>query len=507
MNPRPRLSVLVPLCVCACLPWSSVNASATLPPSPLPVVSAAVEQKTAPVPDTKPHPVRKDRLVATFDSLQVEYSSGQEAYVRAIEKGISLMNAAALDKVGKGNQSKFPEPPPALGIRDLRENRAAYLLRIAIESGIPAATENQRLLFDLFTNAADQEKMAEMRRLFLKPFLSRKIDIWDRDALTQRLSSGESIDGFSYDAATNTGTFDFAASYQTPPYPELERSPTDLPAFRAADYVVRNGIAGFSPEFLDQLQKADSTPRFVNLFRVNPGGPAISKPMHFPVILTRENRGAPPEETVGEALEAIGQLTDLADQFSLMIERGLSYMTLRTVAYVGIFESYIGTADREWFCQGAADYIAWKTISRQAGKDMASHFCDLDSELAQSASELANVDILHGWPAPENRPAPETGEHEAAIKTGQEKDERPGTVSYSTCGAVAARVFFLIAARHGDDAVKTFLAGVSATPRDRTTTATIAKALEDTTGENLAALIAETRIPLSTLPVSSGTKS
>jgi hypothetical protein len=433
----------------------------------------------------EPHPTRANRLVETIDGVRIEYSPGQEAYLRPIAERIVAWNHELDERQAKAAaEAKVVLP---LSARDLRENRAAVLQQIAAAIGLDAPTPLQGRCYDAmlayyefldFWAAMAPEFIAKMIR-------THDIMIWEKPELVRRLSSGESLPGFTYDPKTKQGSWSFLLNLESKP----TVSPEEQAKLRAQSERQRldhafnykvdaDGVAHISASFnLDLARPAPSTPANT----IQDSLDRAAKDFHskieeqtsgeWPVILSEKDAGKSPGE-IAESLVKILQYTaEQAGRLKGYRDGNLAMIVLHETTEVGIVERYIGSADRRWLCDGTANYVAWRVARDRAGAEFARQVYNLDGQLAQFAAYQKRINLWK-WPAVE-----------------RQREEDRDTPLTQAHYAFATRALFLLAQAHGEDALPKLFQEIGRTPRAKVSMKTVAKAYRKITGANLEALI------------------
>ena len=373
-----------------------------------------------------------------------------------------------------------------LSARDLRENRAAMLQQIAAAIGLDAPTPLQGRCYDAMLEYYEYLDLlaAFMPKLIAKVVRTHEITIWERPELIRRLSSGESLPGFTYDPKTKQGNFSLDLHAKSSPPPEAQakmRAQFEGRRLdRAFNYKVdADGVAHISASFnLGLAKPAPSAPaepwcdvlgRAAKMYHSMIEGQAS---WEWPVILSEKNAGKSPEE-IAEGL--VTGLRDLAEGAGRSLkdyrDANVAMVVLHETAEVGIVERYIGSADRRWLCDGAANYVAWKVARDRAGPEFARQVYNLDGQLIQSAAYQKKINLWK-WPAVE-----------------RQREEDRDTPLTQAHYAFATRALFLLAQANGEDALPRLFQEIGRTPRAKVGMKTVAKAYRKITGTNLDALI------------------
>lgn len=225
------------------------------------------------------------------------------------------------------------------------------------------------------------------------------------------------------------------------------------------------------PELIDRLQAGEKIPGFS---LGGPSGLIFHLDFNFasPAEAAEFWRNHPLPIAIGagpapadDITAGVQKLRALSGSFSN--GGGRTFLMLHEMTEVGIVWHYIGSPDRRWFCDGMANYVAWKTLRDKLGAAEAKKIYDLEAELKKYRAEAALVD-LEKWPAAENM--------------GQANyREDINTANYAFATQVIARV----CAKHGDDLLPRWFAEIGKTPHAKTTMQTVYRAYTKLTGEDL----------------------
>jgi hypothetical protein len=416
-----------------------------------------------------PHPDRPDRLVETRDGLSVEYSPGQEAWM---EMAFTQMQAEAREPVA------VPLPPPSDErafpgtARDLRERRAALLAAVARQTGLPAATDLQGRTFDTFLGYYDllTEVMHSYAAVFRTIPSPRQLAIWQRDDLVRRLRAGAQIPGLSYDAATDSGRFDYRWNAD-------DGAPNErLIAIHAAINAQR---LDHTFDYSEGTAKASVSLRAP----VRPAKPAAKPDASTPKaaapelvvpIIYRGDPDTPPTPAAFTSMvpQLRAAMTAVAHQAARYRDATIVGIILHETAEIGLVENVITSRDRRWLCDGTANYVAWRVSRDLLGAEFAAQVYNLDAQLRLFAPQQPKINLAR-WSAVENQ------------KQGQ-TDPDLNRAHY----AFATRAMFLLAARQGDDALALLWSDVARTPRKKVTAKTFASAYRKRFKADLGPLIA-----------------
>ena len=143
-------------------------------------------------------------------------------------------------------------------------------------------------------------------------------------------------------------------------------------------------------------------------------------------------------------------------------------MVLHEVVEWKIVSTFISSADRRWFCEGMANFIAYRALVDATTPERARRHYDLAQQLVKWGSQERQVDLAN-WKAAEKM-------------TGSEQESDLNTAQY----AYATKVIADIAEKHGVELIPRWFGEIAQTPRDKVTMKTVADAFVRLTGENLA---------------------
>jgi hypothetical protein len=173
-------------------------------------------------------------------------------------------------------------------------------------------------------------------------------------------------------------------------------------------------------------------------------------------------------------LDVAGNLDDfrkfrevMAEITSQQMQRTHVFTVLHEATESGIVWHYLGSKDRRWFCDGIANYVAWKVIEAELGPEEARGYYDLSAELKKFANEAASIDLA-AWPAAEN------------LKQANYA-ENLNTANY----AFATKVIADVCAKHGDSILPKLFTEIGKTPYEKATMDTVYRAFKKLTREDL----------------------
>lgn len=343
-----------------------------------------------------------ERKTFQFGDYLIEASPGDDAYVEALAVQLDDMKMETLP----------PEPPARLTLEDLAAHKDHFLGLIAAQLALSAPTEQMSGVYDNTISVWRYLSHA------MPVHLPVHYALWHRPELVARLKAGQHVPGFSLSG--DELTFNFAINI-----PSAQRSIESM-----RDAVEKEWLGMVCPIKIGA--ESDKTPE--EEIRDN-----LSK-------------------TTFAALN--GFRSALSNTAKLRV-----FNVLHEATESGIVWHYLISKDRRWFCDGVANYVAWRVIASEIGTDEARQYYDLSAELKKYAGESGHVDLA-AWPAVENQ-----GNY----------SEDLNTANY----AFATKVIADVCAKDGDELLPKWFAQIGRTPREKATIATVFKAFRRVTDEDL----------------------
>ena len=412
---------------------------------------------------------RPDRQIQTLDGITIEYSPGDDAYVAPLAQALAAWRRELAAR---------PIPPPEvlpLSAADLRAHRDQILQTIAAAIGLDQATELQAACYDAFLSyyVALSELHDTHHRLTAVLADADHVALWRRAELVGRLQAGESIDGLTYDAAKDEVAFNFG--FKTAPDEEAGNPAAAMDAARldhGLNYEVKDGIAHLSGRV---SFRPGQSPGAVNPFDPKAFREKIERGLAelnlvLPVRMEREGKILSPEEIVAAELATRREFAASAQPRAYW-DGALALVVLHETIEVGLLERYIGSADRRWWCDGVANYVAWSIARRRGGEATASGVYDLPEQLSRHAAWQKQI-RLERWLAVERL-------SEQDCKSPLDQAHYP----------FATRAIARLAELHGEDIIAQICREAGRTPREKVTMKTIDAAYRRLTGKRLSDLV------------------
>jgi hypothetical protein len=108
--------------------------------------------------------------------------------------------------------------------------------------------------------------------------------------------------------------------------------------------------------------------------------------------------GAPtPEAEIDQRLAELRQnIRELGSFQSAELQRMSVVTVLHETVETTLIREYLHSADRRWFCEGVANYVAHATLGKLAGAEAANLYYDVNAQVAQYAGLKDKID-LKNW--------------------------------------------------------------------------------------------------------------
>lgn len=420
------------------------------------------------------------QVTETIDGVRYTFSPADEPIARALAPLVAKAKQQAAAAAAVKSTAAVADIP--FSVADLRAHRDDYLRHSAALIGLEQPTALQRECYDGYLDNFDRTERAvalligRMRTLFDVD----AITIYRKSDLIQRLKAGEKIPGAILGADGQSGRFDF--------HPTVNGADAELTAL-FADRQRRRLDFGYNYRGHDGVVDLSATTKIDSPAKSIAATTAESKPIDWsafrlpslPVVISSEQETLPPVEIAAKLAEVVAGFLKTPQQPEgrpIQTPAALAYLILHETTETGIVDRYLGSSDRRWLCEGAANYAAWKIARDRAGDAFARQLIDVPAQLAQFAALRDKVD-LRGWPAAEHQK--------------REDAETPMTRAHY---AFATRAVMLMVERHGDDVLPRLFQEIGRTPRPRANMRTVEQAYRKVAGENLAAVLVGAMAPM-----------
>lgn len=402
-----------------------------------------------------------ERVMAQYGDITAEYPAGQERLACELARRFAdyaeKFEARLTASPRAGADATVP-----LSAAEMRANRDDYLRRVAAQLDLERPTPLMEECYDEFLRnyALTMELVDQAVRRSRGLAKVRKFAIWPREDLVRRLEAGEKIAGISYDPVRG-GKVEYGSNFDDLDgrLAGLTRRRDDLSRDYRMSVETVDGTATYRGSVRPKQRDAGET--VAHSASVPPDRTDV-----FPVIIKAELAGLPPPElaerlftstapgSVGGALRAI---TEMPDRFPVLDPK-MAYLVLHETAELGVVDRYYGGRDRRWFCDGVANYVAWRVARDRHGDAVARTIYDLPAQLTRDAVWAGQAD-LRRWPA---------GEHQSA----DDRTSDLNTARYT----FATNAIFLMHAKAGEDILPRLFREIGKTRKVKVSMTTIEKA-------------------------------
>ena len=422
------------------------------------------------------------RLTGTFEGIECEYSPGQEELARLLALRFARHNQEVAAKSSPKTQKEADMVP--LSPAEMRAHRADYLNRIAALLALKQPTSLQEECYDAFLDNYEQmiNIFERLRDTADGLRFTKQITVWEKKELVRVMEAGNKIKGFAYDPATGSGhtTFGMHLSGKDDGLKDLAAQRDKLRLQYRMDFETKDGVTtyhgGFGPK-IKVNPKSQPKP---------PGTPPPEMSAAFPVILPDDLSGKPAEEQVASLWDGQGDkslaaflkiVAGLADRIP-EIDPQIALMVLHETIELGIVDRYFRGPDRRWFCDGVANYGAWRVLRDLHGVDLANRTHDLGALLQKYAALREQAD-LRKWPAAE-----------------RQSEEEKQTPLNSARYIFAERAVALMDEHGGQDILPHLFVEIGKTKPQKVSIKTVEKAWLKLTGTKLDTILAEAIKPV-----------
>jgi hypothetical protein len=280
-----------------------------------------------------------ERKVMQADRYTIEYSVGDEAYASALVRHLP-----------DGLTTQTVPAAVPLSVADLRSRRVEILRMIADRLALPAPTAKMGETYDAF--AAGHLALQNLKVMDSATHFA----LWRKPELMARLNAGQQLPGFT----------------------------------RAPD-----GGIQFSMQTSFDFKDGENPDKSIARLREDLGR------FSWPIKIGEPEGGSPDDEVqkrLDEIANAAAQMT--AFQSAESQRKGVTNVLHETVEMT-LVSSYLRSADRRWFCEGVANYVAYRVLEQLLGKETARGYYDPDAEAQRYLASKNRVDLLR-WPVAED---------------------------------------------------------------------------------------------------------
>ncbi len=426
------------------------------------------------------------RRTETFDGIECQFSPEREDLARQLAHRFVLYNEAIAETRRTATASEKNSTVLPLSPAEMRANRATYLKHIASLLALEKPTALQTECYDTFLDNYEQTMRTVAWAYSAADGIRtiKRITIWDRSELVERLQRGETIAGFSYDPKTQQGSVTYGAEIKghDEHLVDLEKKRKKLHRDYSLNFDTKDGVTTYRAQVTPKAAAKSSPDGGVD---VGAPAPDKEKPENktdwFPVVIPGDAAQLPTDAL-------LAKLWDPADEHSVMkmmvalgkigqsvptVDPIIAFLVLHETIEVGITDRYFRSPDRRWFCDGVANYGAWRVLRDLHGEPAATRAHDLKASLAGYADMREQAD-LRKWAATENQSA-------------EEQHSRLNSARY----VFAEQAVVLMNAHAGDDVLPRLFKEIGKTPPAKVSMETVNQAWTKVAGTTLDVILAE----------------
>jgi hypothetical protein len=289
-------------------------------------------------------------------------------------------------------------------------------------------------------------------------FSGDRMQVWIKEDMLSFLKGGGKLPEFSLDPDGEhvTWNFGFSLSKQTPGDPKsAAASPSET-----RENVVKRIDAIPRPEY-PIILKRNSLPGSLD----DPTAVAAAIRAGDEKIFKAVREAAETPETASRNSAIFGQLFNQEQAWFLVAHEVTEFAIVNTV---------IKSADRRWFCDGMANWVAMQDVDRRFGPGKGAEAFAKSYPAAELRKEAAKVDLL-AWPTEED------------IKNGS----RPNVENVPAYYYFATLVMQKACEGRGADFIQQWLDEIRKTPLNRANAGTVLAAYQKLTGQDLKSIIGQ----------------
>jgi hypothetical protein len=231
----------------------------------------------------------------------------------------------------------------------LAARRTEILQSIARQLGLDAPDANMKQTFDRF---AAGYRVLQALSIVSEP---RHFSLWRKEELRARIDQGEQIPSFAKD------------------------SDGEIIYTLGIDFAINEGDAAEASLAAVRRQIADL------VWPINIGAGATGDP------------DAQIDAGIAWVRDSAAQLANVS---SAEMQRSAVMLVLHETVETTLVSHYIRSADRRWFCEGVANFVALNVLRELIGDAGATNYYDVAQELAKYSSLQTRIDLLR-WPVAE----------------------------------------------------------------------------------------------------------
>jgi len=368
------------------------------------------------------------RLSFTAAGITVYYNRQDEAFAHQFAERLLEITQEARE-----NLRVKSSDPAVLTVKSFQARRNEYLATIAHYLGLKKPTAQMKRTFDV-SLASVEAVVATTLEECERNGLIDVVQIWRKPDLLATLRTKGPDDFFDLDKENNL--------------------------------VVRRSIT-FTLSTHFSTATGDSRKRRTasTIAPLRFGSPNRKK-MFLPVILSADPAD-PTKEVPLQLMETRKFLGERIDSLVTITQNILLLAVLHEVTEVAVIDGLVASRDRRWFCEGMANFIAYRAVLELDTPEAARRGYDLRGQLDQWQKYEYEVN-LPGWKVNEDLAA-------------EEQDSELNRARYAYATKAIANVY----EKHGREFFPRWCREIARTPREESSIATVHAAFEKLTGEKL----------------------
>lgn len=376
----------------------------------------------------------QDRLSDTFDGLSITYPKELKEAVAVIGPEFGRLHAAAQPRL-----RALAGGPEDLVILEAKDEDLATLRKHGLEGSL-------KILRSFATNSA---MFTNGRAISARILGGGRMQIWFKEDIRADLKAGRPVAEFELDADGEGVTYQYGAKFDLKDSLDTKESLwRKITAMESPNYpivLIRAKVA-------DRLGDADFLAG-----QIRENETSLTKSLRQ-LIDTPENELAPGKLPV-----------------RLMSPEMAWFLAMHETAEVAIIQTVIQSADRRWFCDGVANWLALRDVERRFGPGKGREaFLEAYDE-AKMKARAAEVSLLE-WPTVED----------------ENSGAKPAVEDSTPHYYFATQVIEKAVEGQGDDFVKRWLEEIRRTPLQRTNASTVIAAYDKLTDRSLKEIISQT---------------
>ena len=370
-----------------------------------------------------------ERLFFNADGITVYYNQQDERFAHKFAESLPQIAGEAQEDLRLKRSD-----PAVLSAKSFKARRDDYLAVIAHYLGLKKPTAHMKRTFDV-TLASVEKMTAAALEDCERNGLIEVVQIWRKPDLLATLRSNGPDDFFDLN--------------------------------KEKDYVVKSGITFALTTHLSAVGASSGKRETVVTTAPLSFGASNRKKMFLPVVLAVTEPIELEKEVPLQVSAARKYLGERTDTLVNVAQNMLLLGVLHEVTEVAVIDDLIASKDRRWFCEGMANFIAYRAVLELDTPEAARRGYDLRQQLDQWQKFEREVN-LPGWKVNEDLNAEEA-----------HSDFNQARYAYAT--KAIANVY----EKHGREFFPRWCREIARTPWKESNIATVHAAFEHLTGERL----------------------